>query len=104
MKELSAEEKNKLVTAIKSKIPQLHCPMCQNQNFILLDGYLSHSLQFGLKGIALGGTTIPTVALVCGNCGFLSQHSIGVLGLLPNEKKEPSSATGSERSEGGQNG
>ena len=26
---------------------------------------------------------IPTIAIVCNNCGYISQHALGALGLLP---------------------
>lgn len=57
--------------------------MCSNQGFSLAEGYFNNILNFDLKGgMVLGGPTIPTIALICNNCGFTSQHALGVLGLL----------------------
>jgi hypothetical protein len=65
------------------------CPMCGHDSFVLADGYFIHSIQPNLGGgLVLGGPSVPTVAIVCSKCGFVSQHAVGVLGLLPSKKEE----------------
>lgn len=61
----------------------MRCPMCTHETFSLVGGYLGNPLQPQLGGLTLGGPLIPTAAIVCENCGFLSQHALGSLGLLP---------------------
>ena len=85
---LNTEQKQKLVEEIKKKVPNLTCPMCQNKNFVLADGYFNNTIQTDLKTFGIGGPSVPTIGIVCTNCGFVSQHALGVLGLLPKEEKK----------------
>lgn len=82
---LDNEQKKKVGEALQKRQPNLACPMCQNKNFIMADGYFNNSMQTNLEGFELGGPSIPTVAIICNNCGFVSQHALGVLGLLPKD-------------------
>jgi len=83
------EQKQKIISEINKRIhPQLTCPMCQNENFVLADGYIHNSLQSDLLAISIGGAGIPTVAIICAKCGFISQHAVGALGLLPKTKND----------------
>ena len=61
--------------------------MCQNDNFDLVDSYIRNDLQDDLTSVSIGGRAIPAAAIVCSNCGFISQHAIGALGLMPNSAK-----------------
>jgi ribosomal protein L37E len=64
------------------------CPRCGNQGFTVLDGFLSHAVQHNFQNLSLGGEVVPTIITVCAKCGFLSLHSMGVLGFLPAAEKE----------------
>lgn len=64
------------------------CPRCGNNAFTVIDGYINHTLQDELRGLVIGGRSIPTAVIACNRCGFLSLHALGALGLLP-ESKEP---------------
>ncbi len=75
----------KLLTERFQKRP-LFCPMCGHPHFTIADAYLRNDLQADLTSVNLGGPSIPTVAVICNNCGFISQHAIGVLGLMPKEE------------------
>lgn len=83
---LNQEEKQKIIRALSEKISK--CPMCGNVNFGIIDGYFFNIIHDNLESIKLGGTSIPTVAIVCKKCGFVSQHALGTLGLLPVKMKE----------------
>jgi hypothetical protein len=61
--------------------------MCGHNKFILTDGYFNHSVQANTNNISIGGPSVPTIAIICSNCGFVSQHAIGLLGLLNNKKR-----------------
>jgi len=78
----------KIVQALQDRDAMLPCPRCGNQRFTLVEGYLSHYIQKEPSSIVIGGPSIPTVAVVCTRCGFVSQHALGVLGLLPEEGKQ----------------
>ncbi len=86
----SDEQKEEFKKAIQDRGATKPCPRCGNASFILLDGYLSPTLQTDLGKTILGGAGVPIVAVICKNCGFLSQHALGILGLLP-EEVQPSS-------------
>lgn len=90
---LSNEQKEKIKVELLKKISTINCPMCQNKGFTIADGYFLNTIQADLASINLGGQAIPTIAIICNNCGFVSQHALGTLGLLPknieNKTDEP---------------
>ncbi len=79
------EKKEEIVKALQAKIPILKCPMCSSAStwFTMTEGYFLNSMQSDLSSVHLGGPAIPTIGIICDNCGFVSQHAIGGLGLLP---------------------
>ena len=86
---ISIEEQNAVIAKLKEKgVKADKCPMCNSNHFIIADGYFNHQIAAKNAIIAnggavyLGGPSIPSIAIVCTNCGFISQHSLGVLGLL----------------------
>lgn len=87
---ISKEEKQKIVSELIKKIKSdnIKCPMCGNDQFIILDGYFNTPMQDNLNSIKLGGQSIPSIAIVCKNCGFISSHALGALGLLPKQNNE----------------
>jgi predicted nucleic-acid-binding Zn-ribbon protein len=84
---LSPQELEQISTILKQRNANLPCPRCGNNDFLLHNYY-----QFTLLGDhtakvnLINFTAIPTAVLICSNCGFLSLHSLGVLGLLPSVK------------------
>jgi hypothetical protein len=78
----SEEVKKEIVARLNAKRVGSKCPMCGHSQFALGEGYLTQPVQSSLQAFAVGGAAIPTVALICTNCGFISQHALGVLGLL----------------------
>lgn len=86
MHELSKEQKERIIKALEERMAKLPCPRCGNQHFTLLDGYFNQTIQTELKGIVLGGPSVPSAVVACSRCGYLSQHALGALGLLPREE------------------
>lgn len=84
--EVSQEQKEKIIKALEERGAKLPCPRCGNKSFTLLDGYFNQTIQSELSGIMIGGPSIPSVVVACARCGFLSQHALGALGLLPKEE------------------
>jgi len=86
------EKKVELVTRLDERFKKyehvLKCPMCGHGQFTIADAYLRNDLQADLKSMSLGGPSIPSVAIICNNCGFISQHAIGILGVLPKEDEK----------------
>lgn len=83
---LTDDNKNELIKALTEKVESLECPICHKNSFTIVDGYLIHGIQDNKRNILLGnGPMIPSMAIVCNNCGFMSQHNLGILGLLKKE-------------------
>ena len=83
MRQLSEEQQKKIVATLKEHGVKLQCPMCNNTRFDLLDGYFNEPIQKTIPGHVLGGPSIPSVGIVCTQCGFISHHALGALGLMP---------------------
>jgi len=94
MNELSTEQKDNIVKVLLKRGANNPCPRCNNKQFTLVGGYFNHPIQFGLKGIAIGGPSIPSVVAVCTKCGFLSQHALGIIGLLQEGEKQQEEKNG----------
>ena len=86
MKEIPQEEKLKITRALDERGANRPCPRCGNESFALVGGYFNQTIQIEAQGIFLGGPSIPSVVVVCNQCGYLSQHALGALGLLPKKK------------------
>ncbi|MEI6135493.1 MAG: hypothetical protein WCP72_11005 [Desulfomonile sp.] len=82
MAEISDGEKQKIVAALEQRDAKKPCPRCGNQNFSLLGGYFNQPIQTQLSGLVIGGPSVPSVVVICSNCGFMAQHALGALGLL----------------------
>lgn len=91
---LNNDQKKIIAEALTKRKLGMICPMCQNKSFIMADGYFNNNMQTDFSSFSIGGPAIPTIAIICSNCGFVSQHALGVLNLLPKEentkKDEPS--------------
>jgi ribosomal protein S27AE len=85
--EIPEEKKKQIIEALDKAGAKLPCPRCGNGSFTLLGGYFNHPIQTGLTGLVIGGPSVPSVVVVCNRCGFISQHALGVLGMLPAETK-----------------
>jgi predicted nucleic-acid-binding Zn-ribbon protein len=86
MEGLSNEQKEKIIQVLNERGAKLPCPRCGNNNFTLIDGYFNQTIQTELKGMIIGGPSVPSVVVACTRCGYLSQHALGALGLLPKEE------------------
>jgi hypothetical protein len=78
----SDEVKKEIASRLNARRVVPKCPMCGTTNFAIGDGYLAYPLQLTLTDLRLNGPTLPAVAIICTNCGFISQHALGVLGFL----------------------
>jgi hypothetical protein len=77
----TAEQKNKIIQALQQRGAILPCSRCGQNNFGLHDAFVSNVLGDG-KNLVLGGPAIPSVLVVCANCGAIYQHAVGTLGLF----------------------
>lgn len=81
--QITKELKEKIIAKLEERGATLPCPRCGNQTFSVIDGFFNQTIQATLDGFVLGGPSVPTAIIACNHCGYLSQHAIGVLGLLP---------------------
>lgn len=86
MNGIPPDQKQKIVEALEKASARLPCPRCGNTSFTLLDGFFNQPVQTDLGGLVLGGPSVPSVVVVCNRCGFLAQHALGSLGLLPKQE------------------
>ena len=85
MTSISDVQKQKVLEALDKAGANLPCPRCGNGHFSLVDGYFNHPIQTSLGGLVIGGPSVPSVVVVCNQCGFISQHALGALNLLPKQ-------------------
>ena len=88
MPKISLEEANNIMAVLKKRGVILPCPRCGNTNVQLIDGYFNQPVSSAIGKIELGGPIVPSIITACVNCGFLSQHALGIIGLLPAKKEE----------------
>ena len=86
MEKLTEEQKREIIKRLEERGAKLACPRCGNKAFTVLDGYFVQSIHTQLgAGVVLGGPTVPSAVIACKKCGYLVQHALGILGLLPEE-------------------
>jgi hypothetical protein len=84
---LSNEQKKQIAEVLNKKLPNVSCPMCKNKNFVMAEGLFNNYLSSDPeREQSIGGPSVPTVAIICDNCGFTSQHALGILDLLKDKK------------------
>ena len=89
MKEKISKEMKEKITQTLSEKGVKKCPMCENRSFTLLDGYSNLPIAGDISGaLIVGGQVIPSTVIVCTNCGYISQHALGIMGLLPKKDVE----------------
>ncbi len=74
------------------------CPLCSNAQWSVAPGYMVSPVQKEMGGLVLGGPTLPTIAIICNNCGFVAHIALGPLGLLPKAKAKAEVEHGGEES------
>jgi len=63
------------------------CDRCGKTQFVVLDAYSQFTLQNDLSaGLVIDGPAVPVSWVACNNCGAMTPHALGPLGLL--EKTE----------------
>jgi hypothetical protein len=82
MTQLTPDQKQKIKDTLERRNAIAPCPRCTQTNFILTDAYFNYPMQGDLKNPASNGTSIPAIGMICTNCGFISHHALGALGLL----------------------
>ena len=82
---LSQEQANDIANALNQR--KIYCTICKSSKLIVIDGYITHSLQNDPLKITIGGRILPMVAVVCDDCGHIMYFSMSSLGLMGAKKK-----------------
>ena len=84
------EEREQISSAIQAKAPQVNrCPICLNQDWSLQDGFAVPGIQDNISRIVIGGPVLPSVVIVCTNCGnthFLNALILGLQDLVEKHR------------------
>lgn len=73
--------KKQILKGLKDRGVDEPCPMCGNSKFTFA----------GESEIPVGdnrknnGDYVPIAIIACRNCGYITQHALGPLGLFPDE-------------------
>ena len=79
---ITSELKNKIAKSLDTRAGDFRCPICGNEKFFVADGLTKKSLQIANKSQMIRGNIMPCAVIICEKCGFVSEHSIGILGLM----------------------
>jgi transcription elongation factor Elf1 len=82
--------KKQIIEKLQEKVTNFECPFCKHKEFMLAGGYFAHDLQEDLANRRIGGINIPTIPLICKNCGYIVEFAAGSLGLLPKVEDKKS--------------
>lgn len=85
---LTKEQSESIIKVLEERGATKPCPRCGGTSFSLADGYFAQSVQATQTGIVLGGQILPSVTVICNKCGYMSQHALGVLGLMQLQKNQ----------------
>lgn len=85
---LTDEEKRKITDAIEKKMKRSECPFCDQEAWSLTNAYIPLLIMETPESSIIGGKHIPTVAMICKNCGYCAQIATKPLAGLPEETQE----------------
>jgi hypothetical protein len=78
------ERSDKIINALNSKGVNKPCPRCGHLHFSVVEETFI-PINHDPNAVVAGGPVVPTVIVACSNCGFVTQHALGALGLAPVE-------------------
>jgi hypothetical protein len=79
--EIDKNRNDLLIKSLESKNAKLPCSRCGENKFEIVGESLI-PIQTNPNSIVIGGPSVPTALVACSNCGNISQHALGVLGML----------------------
>lgn len=80
---MDKERQEEIIRVLKLKGADQPCPRCGNQKFELI-GETGIQLSENPNPLMfpIGGLFVPLILIACVNCGYLTQHAQGPLGLI----------------------
>lgn len=94
--EISQYQQQVILQALEAKDVGRPCYRCGNTSHTLHNSLTTLQLQAGTNAnVFVGGPAVPAAIIFCSNCGVISLHALGALGLLnhpafPSEAHVPS--------------
>jgi uncharacterized Zn finger protein len=79
--EIDKSRNDLIIKSLENKNAKLPCSRCGANKFEIV-GETFIPLQNNPTSFVIGGPSVPTVLVACSNCGNVSQHALGVLGML----------------------
>jgi len=80
-------DKDTIALKLQEKGAVKPCHRCEQMEFSIINGYTNIQLQDDFDGpIVLGGARIPVIHVACQNCGAITSHALGALGMLPKQE------------------
>jgi hypothetical protein len=81
-------DKKKIAQLLTERGAVKPCFRCGHINLVVLDSYSNFTLQDNMsQGLVVGGPSVPVALVACSNCGAITAHALGALGLLENAEK-----------------
>ena len=74
-----------ILEKFQKKVNDITCPICGNKHFTIIEGFTRRMINQDLHKNVLGGTNVPSISIVCNNCGHILDFALGPLGLLENK-------------------
>lgn len=75
----------RLVSALSKRFKgNYKCPVCQHEQLMQAchGVFLNILHEDNLDPLKIGPNSIPTLPIICTNCGYITQHAVGV--FIPN--------------------
>ncbi len=83
---MAEESIERIIQALDTKGANKPCARCGNEHFQAVSK-TRIPIQDDFTMVEIGGESIPALIIACKNCGNLSTHALGALGLLKGETK-----------------
>lgn len=81
------EQKTTIAKALLDNLGQYRCPMCGGRKFSIIEEFGLHVMR-PLSNATNVSWGVPYIMLVCGKCGYMSQHNAISLGILDPESAQ----------------
>lgn len=84
------KHKDQILKVLKEKGALTPCSRCGHDSLTFINGYFNALIQDQANTLKDTGRGMPYICLLCNNCGFIIQHSLGILKLMPGKAKNVS--------------
>lgn len=85
---MNDKEKKEIISALEKKGATYPCPACNKKEFTLLNGYFHDTIEEGVSSYGdFYNAFIPSIVMICNNCGYIRNHAVGSLEINVFEKE-----------------